>query len=349
LAERGLRCGLFAFSGRTDADFAVLRERLEASGCPVDWLELRGGLSPLAICRARHRLQAMLRQYRPRCLHLHAGWGGLLGRMFFSVPASTRLLYSPHAFGFHAGQPLWRKALLPRLEQALAQKTDGYILVGREEVAEARKLGLPEGKLFLAENRLPEDFVQQLLTREESRRELGISAFEHAVLVPCRLAWQKGLDLLLSALAKSPLPESAPVFYVCGEGPEKSALQALAAKLGLLPKLRFCGSIPALWRKLLAFDQVILPSRYEGRSYALLECLAAGLPVLASDIPANQISDQMLTFRAGQSDSLATQLPQLWQWKPHPTEIFRGKTLSSQIDQLLQAYFPAENQASKRI
>jgi glycosyltransferase involved in cell wall biosynthesis len=339
LAERGLRCGLFAFSGRSDADFVVLRERLVSSGCPVEWLELHGGLSPAAFWRVRLCLRGMLRQFRPRCLHLHAGWAGLLGRMLLSAPAGTRVLYSPHAFGFHDGQPLWRKALMPHLEKILARKTDGYILVGREELAEAKQLGLPDKKLFLAENSLPEDFAQQLLTREVARRELGIASLEHAVLVPCRLAWQKGLDVLLYALAKCPLPVPAPVFYLCGEGPEKSALQALAGELGLLPRLRFCGTIPALWRKLPAFDQAILPSRYEGRSYALLECLAAGLPVLVSDIPANRISDQMLTFHAGESDSLAARLSQLWTQKPRSTEIFNGTTLSNQIDQLLQAYF----------
>ena len=339
LARRGLRCGLFAFSGRSDTDFAILRERLISSGSPVEWLDLRGGLSPLALWHARLRLQGMLRQYRPRCLHLHAGWAGLLGRIMFSTPEGTRVLYSPHAFGFHDGQPLWRKALLPRLEKMLALKTDGYILVGREELAEAPKLGLPAEKLFLAENGLPSDFVQSLLTREEARQELSISAVEHAVLVPCRLAWQKGLDVLLYALAKCQMPCPAPIFYLCGEGPEKSALQTLAAKLGLLPRLRFCGSIPALWRKLLAFDQVILPSRYEGRSYALLECLAAGLPVLASDIPANRISEQMLTFHAGDSASLAVQLPQLLASKARPTEINCVTSLSRQIDQLLDVYF----------
>jgi glycosyltransferase involved in cell wall biosynthesis len=349
LAERGLRCGLFAFSNRSDADFITLRERLVSSGCPVEWMEIRGRLSPATLWQARLRLQSMLRQYRPCCLHLHAGWAGLLGRMLLSAPSGTRVLYSPHAFGFHDGQPFWRKALLPRLEKALAKKTDGYILVGKDELAEAKQLGLPEAKLFVAENALPEDFAQQLLTRGKARRELGIASAEHAVLVPCRLAWQKGLDVLLAALAKSPLPEPTPIFYICGEGPERSALQALAGKLGLLPRLRFCGNIPLLWQKLPAFDQAILPSRYEGRSYALLECLAAGLPVLASDIPANQIYDQILTFQAGQSDSLAAQLPQLWTRKPRSTEIFSGTTLSNQIDQLLQAYFRGQGAGRRAI
>jgi glycosyltransferase involved in cell wall biosynthesis len=345
LQERGLHCGLLAFSGRSDAEFAALHETLLAAGCPVEFLELPAGLSLPALWSARSLLREMLRRYRPHCLHLQAGWAGILGRLLFDIPAETRLLYSPHAFGFHAEQPLWRKLLLPRLEKKLASKTDAYILVGEAELADAEKLGLPKNKLFLAENGLPEDFVRQLLPCEEARRQIGIASTERAALVPCRLAWQKGLDLLLEAISKSQPPDPAPVFYLCGDGPEKNSLQALAAELGVLSRLRFVGNIPQLWRKMTAFDWVILPSRYEGRSYALLESLAAGLPVLASDISANRVSEQILTFQAGDSDSLAARLPELWTRKAGQPQMPPSDTLSLQIDQLLQAYFPMGKQS----
>ena len=346
LQERGLRCGLLAFSGRSDSEFAALRERLLASGSPVEFLELPAGLSVSALWRARSLLRGMLRRYRPRCLHLQAGWAGILGRLLFELPAETRLLYSPHAFGFHAKQPLWRRILLPRLEKALSSKTDAYVLVGEAELEDAEKLALPKNKLFLAENGLPEDFARQLLPREEARRQLGIALAERAVLLPCRLAWQKGLDLLLEALAKTQSQHPAPVLYLCGDGPEKNFLQALADELGVAESLRFHGNIPVLWQKLLAFDWVILPSRYEGRSYALLESLAAGLPLLASDISANRISDQILTFQAGSSDSLAARLPELFMRKTGQAQTLPLTTLASQIEQLLLAYFPGEKQVA---
>lgn len=340
LQKRGLCCGLLAFSGRSDTEFASLRQSLLSAESPVEYLELHGSLTFANCLRARQLLREMLRQYRPRCLHLHAGWAGLLGRLRFTIPAETRLLYSPHAFALHEKHPRWRKLLLPRLEKALSGKTAAYVLVGRNELTDAEKLGLPKNKLFLAENGLPADFKRQLLNREEARRQLGIASTEHAVLVPCRLAWQKGLDVLLKALAKSQLPQPAPVFYICGDGPEKNSLQALAAELGVSPLLRFTGNISLLWRKLPAFDHVILPSRYEGRSYALLESLAAGLPVLASDIAANRITEQMLTFKAGDSTALAAEMRRLWQYKTSRDENSTLLSLESQTDSLVQAYFP---------
>jgi len=342
LAARGLHCGLFAFSGRADADFFSLQAKLLALGCPVEWLELSTGMSVTKLWGARSCLQAMLLRYRPRCLHLQAGWAGLLGRAAcLSLPPGLRVIYSPHAFGFHPEQPCWRKILLPLLEKKLSHKTSAYVLIGSEELAEAKRLGLPEQKLFLAENGLAKDFPTHLLPRDEARRHLGIPLSEKAFLVPCRLAWQKGLDLLLPALANSPLPEPSPIFYLCGEGPEKASLLALAEKLGLLPILRFSGNIPSLWQSLLSFDGAILPSRYEGLSYALLECLAAGLPVLASDIKANMISDQIIPFQSGQSSSLAEALPRLWNSKPSFPKIPDGAAfLSSQIDKLLKVYSP---------
>ena len=53
LQERGWRCGLMAFSGRNDVEFDTLLERLQDSGCPVEFLQLPDGLSLSALWRAR--------------------------------------------------------------------------------------------------------------------------------------------------------------------------------------------------------------------------------------------------------------------------------------------------------
>jgi glycosyltransferase involved in cell wall biosynthesis len=66
-----------------------------------------------------------------------------------------------------------------------------------------------------------------------------------------------------------------------------ASLQTLARQLGLAGIVRWNGFVPDLPRRLAGFDLVVLPSRYEGLSYTLLEALAAGVPVLATDIPAN--------------------------------------------------------------
>lgn len=337
LQQRGLRQGLFAFSARPDEDFLHLLSELEHLGCALHWMDLRPHMGLPSLFRASRRLQAMIERHQPRVLHLHSGWAGLLARLPLFGIKHGRRLYAPHAFGWQS-KSAWKSRLKPRLEKYLSRHCSGYILVGREELREAEALGIEPARLHLAENGLPQDFKRRLWSRQKAREALHIPAAEKALLIPCRLAWQKGLDLLLPALAKSKMPKAAMRFYICGEGPEKKALQKMAEKLGLQERLHFCGNLPALWQKLHAFDAAILPSRYEARSYALLECMGAKLPLLCSDIPANLPQAGMLSFEAGNPDSLNQALHKLWSILGQEINYEAQATLEQQLDQLMLIY-----------
>lgn len=97
-----------------------------------------------------------------------------------------------------------------------------------------------------------------------------------------RLSRQKGLDLLLPALAR--VAATGPAFHleIVGDGPELPALAALCQKLGLEKHVTFTGAVgrDAIRARLAAADVFVLPSRYEGMSNAGLEAMEAGLPLL---------------------------------------------------------------------
>ncbi len=98
-----------------------------------------------------------------------------------------------------------------------------------------------------------------------------------------RLAPQKGLDILLSALARmAPALREKFELYLVGDGPERERLTDLAARHGLADSIHFTGEVQQdrVQDLLLQSDIFVLPSRYEGMSNAALEAMAAGLPVL---------------------------------------------------------------------
>jgi glycosyltransferase involved in cell wall biosynthesis len=100
------------------------------------------------------------------------------------------------------------------------------------------------------------------------------------VLTLARLAPQKGLDTLVAAARL--VPEA--VFVVAGDGPERGALEAQAATLGLADRMRFLGHRRDVAALLDACDVFALPSLFEGLPLAVLEAMAAGKPVVASHI-----------------------------------------------------------------
>ena len=103
-----------------------------------------------------------------------------------------------------------------------------------------------------------------------------------------RLVYQKGLDLGMRALAS--LRNLDWTWTIAGDGDVRPALEALAAELGIAERIRFTGwqdktEIRACYEKANLF---IFPSRHEGMPNAVLEAMASGLPVIATEIAGSE-------------------------------------------------------------
>jgi glycosyltransferase involved in cell wall biosynthesis len=119
--------------------------------------------------------------------------------------------------------------------------------------------------------------------REQARRELGLEG--PTLIAVGHLIARKRHHLAIEALAR--LPDWQ--FLIVGEGPERPALEQQAARLGVAERVRFLGArphaaLPALYS---AADVSILASSREGWANVLLESMACGTPVVASNIPGN--------------------------------------------------------------
>lgn len=220
-----------------------------------------------------------VREFNPQCIHLHAFTAGLAGRI-----ALRNSIYSPHAFGIHYPINAIMRCAVRCVERILAHRTAEYMLVSHSEYDDAVAMHLPQQKLQVHLNSLPQDFASQLLSREDAQKQLAqiipgvFNANRKVGIVPGRLAPQKNPAVVLDAMQM--LGDNAPHVVFCGDGP---LMQKLSSRN--IGNTHFPGKIPQLWLYLRAFDFAILPSFYEGLSYALLECIAAGLPIITT--PAN--------------------------------------------------------------
>lgn len=133
--------------------------------------------------------------------------------------------------------------------------------------------GVPAERIHVIYNAIP-PAESPLLTQAEARARLNLPDAP-LLLTAARLNPWKGVDHLIAAL-----PPGVKL-AVAGDGPERAALQRLAAGAAV----RFLGQIGrdqmALWMR--AADYVALYSGYEGLSHVLLESLRVGTPVIASD------------------------------------------------------------------
>jgi glycosyltransferase involved in cell wall biosynthesis len=121
--------------------------------------------------------------------------------------------------------------------------------------------------------------------RESVRTELGIKPLDPVVIHVGRFVPEKnqrGL-LAIAKMVNSALPSTTWIFV--GDGPLRRDIEADCATMGLWSRARFVGTRDDVPRLLGAADAFVFPSLFEGLPGAVVEALATGLPVIASDIP----------------------------------------------------------------
>lgn len=169
------------------------------------------------------------------------------------------------------------RGLWPRLRRVYYRRAD-VVTANTEGVLEAlRQLGTWQ-RLELLPNPLPAGTGDPADAVAEGPRQ-------REVLAVARLVPQKGLDLLIRAwgrLQDDPRLHDWRLVLV-GDGPERQALAALAAREGVSERVHFEGFQPNPGRYLARASVFVLPSRYEGMPNALLEAMAAALPVVVTD------------------------------------------------------------------
>lgn len=98
--------------------------------------------------------------------------------------------------------------------------------------------------------------------------------------------------------------DSPGVLLICGEGPDRSALERYVREGGLADRILFLGHVAEVWRWMKRADVFVFASRYEGQPNVVLEAMAAGCPVVLSDIAAHRdIADERTALFADPDDS----------------------------------------------
>jgi glycosyltransferase involved in cell wall biosynthesis len=116
------------------------------------------------------------------------------------------------------------------------------------------------------------------------RRELGLADDDPVVGAVAVLRPQKGLEILLRAVAELTAEFPRLKLVIAGDGPERPALEALARELGIGDRLHLLGLRSDVPDLLAAFDIAANSSWFEGSPLAMLEYMDAGLPIVATKV-----------------------------------------------------------------
>ena len=148
-------------------------------------------------------------------------------------------------------------------------------------------LGIQSDRIRVLRNGVDVDLFRPV-EKQTTRERLGLAG---RVLVSVgNLVRLKGHELIIQALVDMP----STTLLVVGRGPERLSLEALAQAVGVAGRVRFLEPVPQVQLRDIysAADALILASSSEGWPNVLLESMACGTPVIATDIPgAREIID----------------------------------------------------------
>ncbi len=259
-------------------------DQLRADGVRVVHLGMRGNRD----LRALPRLTRLISRGGYDLVHTHLYRACLYGRLAARL-ARVPSLATEHSLGEHhmEGRPLTRgnRALY------LAGERLGHGTVAVSGTV-ARRLdgwGVPGQRIHVVPNGIDADaFRFDPVRRAQTRELLGLDPGTYVVGAVGRLVSGKRFDLLLRALAEAPGLH----LLLVGDGPERRALENLAAALGLGGRVHLTGECgidgpgPTVPGVLAAMDAFVSTSQEEAFGLAVVEALAAGLPVLHTACPA---------------------------------------------------------------
>jgi glycosyltransferase involved in cell wall biosynthesis len=258
-----------------------LADEIENSGIPVHVIPFRSRWDPAALWR----LGRLVEKLQVDLIHAHMYRA--------NVPATAvkirhrRIAVIAHYHNVNTWETKWQ--LLT--DRVLARMRDLNLAVSeavRQDVI--AKLGLRPDSVRTMHNGVDTDEFRPLhaLDREQMRAELGIPADAVAVVMAARLVPQKNHALVLRTASHVLAASPSTRFVFAGSGPEELALRQMAAHLGIEHAVSFIGHRTDICRVMAACDVSVLPSFREGFSNTVLESMACGLPVLASDVGGNR-------------------------------------------------------------
>ena len=257
--------GLDDPAGAPEPFYAALGE----AGIPFARVHSRHDLDP----RLPFRIARAARPFRPELVHthlVHADVHGAAAATLLRLPlVSTKHNDDP----FRAGPFRYVERLLARRARRIITITESLARFNEERV------GIPRAKLVVVHYGL-----DQVPPRWGDNPPLTVPEGARILLALGRLVPQKGLDVAVRALPVVHETHPDAVLVVAGEGPERQALEELAAGLGVGDGLFLLGRAGDVAALLERAELLIHPSRWEGFGLVLLEAMLASRPVVATRV-----------------------------------------------------------------
>lgn len=221
-------------------------------------------------------------------IHCHTPMGSVIARLAAGSARNygTKVIYTAHGFHFYKGAPNLNWLVYYPIEKILSRRTDLLLTMNQEDYAAAQK--------FHAGNVINVNGVGMDMSRftEASsekkavvRAELGLKSDDVFTISVAQLIPRKNHTVLIQAVAQLKDPHFH--LFILGDGAQEKELKDLAVCLNVDKQVHFLGFRRDVYRLCSTADIFLFASLQEGLPVAVMEAMACGLPIIASEIRGN--------------------------------------------------------------
>jgi glycosyltransferase EpsD len=193
----------------------------------------------------------------------------------------TKVLYMAHGFHFYSGAPILNWLAYP-IEKYMSRYNDVLVTINKEDFQRAKKKFHTPCVEHINGIGLNIEKYSQEIDRSSKRKQLGIENDEILILSVGELQKRKNHEPMIRAVAR--IGNSKIKYYICGRGELQENLQYLIKKLNLEHQVKLLGYRRDINEIMKAADIYAHPSLREGLGLASLEAMAAGLPLVTSNV-----------------------------------------------------------------
>lgn len=246
--------------------------------------------SPLSIqnIHAYKKLKSIIDQNKYHIIHCHTPMGGVIARLAAQKARQqgTKVVYTAHGFHFCKGAPFINWLLYYPIERSLATNTDCLITINQEDYDLAVKHRFPVKDIKLVHG-VGIDVQRFTPVTEIEKRELklqcGYKSQDFLMFYAAEFNKNKNQSFLIRVLAQLKNETPHAKLLLAGEGPLIEECKKIATQLGVTNMVHFLGYRNDIASLLQMCDLAVASSYREGLPVNIMEAMACGLPVVATD------------------------------------------------------------------
>jgi glycosyltransferase involved in cell wall biosynthesis len=238
--------------------------------------------------KAYKQLANLMKREKYDLVHCHTPMGGVLGRIAALVSSTYPVIYTAHGFHFYKKSHILNWLFFYPVERILARYTDILITINNEDYHRAMKFKLRKNGILKKVNGvgIKSNENEPIISKKDFKINNGIPEESYIIVSVGELTKRKNHKTVIKSLVKRKMSKYV-IYLICGTGKCEKSLKRLVDRLDLSKRVIFLGYQQDINSILGIADCFIFPSLQEGLPVALMEAMAAGLPIICSDIRGN--------------------------------------------------------------